>query len=116
MDSREFFHAMYTKRMALRDEIRERLELVRFKQYLEELVSPYIKKADKPKKAEDVIKFTWELQRKMSIEEMKEAFHVIASSYKPPRKRKLNTRPPKHLQKPPSQMKRTKYLRKPKGE
>ena len=86
---------MFAKRIDLRARSREEYELIRFREFLSRGANPYIKK--KPKKPQDVIKFVWEMKKKMSVEEMKEAFKAIVASYKPPKERKLHNRPPAHL-------------------
>lgn len=96
MDSREYFYAMYEKRTLLRAQSRETYEQLRFKEFLERQTNPWLKKT--PQEYKDVIQFTWELEKKMTVQEMKEAFKAIVGSYKPPKIRKLRTDPPKHLQ------------------
>ena len=95
MDSKEYFYAMYHKRLELRARSREQFEMIRFQEFLNIQANPYVKK--KPTKPVDMIKFVWEFEKKMSVEEMKEAFHQIVASYTPPKVRKLKNLPPPHL-------------------
>ena len=97
MDSREYFHAIMVKRELSRELSRERYELIRFHVFLDRLTNPYLKK--KPKLPVDVIKFLWEMEKKMSVDEMKQAFKQIASSYRKPKVRNLHQNPPVHTPK-----------------
>ena len=87
---------MYEKRTLLRAQSREEYEQIRFKEFLERQANPWIKQT--PKDFKDVITFVWELEKKQSVEEMKEMFKAIVGSYKEPKMRKLRTDPPRHLQ------------------
>lgn len=87
---------MYEKRVLLRAQSQERYEMIRFKEWLERQANPWLKKV--PGEVKDVMQFTWELEKKQSVDEMKNAFKAIVGSYKPPKVRKLRTDPPKHLQ------------------
>jgi len=107
MDSREYYHAMVAKRDQMRNKSREAYEVARFQEFLAQLVNPYIK--NKPKKAEDVIKFQWELEAKMPIEELKQVLKTIASTnFGGGKKERIRTSPPVAGVK---KMKRTKHKR-----